>query len=140
MEVRAYEVGDEDLIPAQVSDHHRKIIGGLALVGTMFTIETEGRAVVVVGGMELWPGVGEVWSLVHPNSGVPARALVRVVKTHLEDWAKLQKWWRVNAMAMDEKQGRWMRLLGFEHEYTQRRGGPGGIDLHGMVKWIREYH
>jgi hypothetical protein len=140
MELRAYEVGDENLIPAQVSDWHRQVMSGLALVGHMLTIESGGQVVVVIGGATLWAGVGEVWSLVHPNSGVPARALVRIVKSSLEDWAKMEKLWRVNAMAMDDKQMRWMRLLGFEHEYTQRRGGPEGIDLHGMVKWIRGVH
>lgn len=140
MELRAYEVGDENLIPAQLADWHRKVWSGLSLVGTMCTIESEGRAVAVFGGVKLWPGVGEVWSLVHPDSGVPARALVRLCKSTVEDWARMEELYRVNAAAFDEKQQKWMRLLGFEHEYTQRRGGPEGIDIYGMVKWIRGVH
>lgn len=143
MELRAYELGDEDLIPVQPNEENvwvRKVMAGLAVVGTMFTVEADGRAVMVVGGVKLWPGVGDVWSLVDPHSGVPARALVRIVKTNLEDWARMEGLWRVNAMAMNDKQIRWMRLLGFEHEYTSRRAGPGGIDLYGMVKWIRGVH
>ncbi len=143
MEVRAYEVGDEDLIPVQPNDENRwmrKVMPGLAVMGTMLTIESEGQAVVVIGGVKLWPGVGEAWNLVHPNSGVPARALARIVKTNLEDWARMEELWRVNAMAMNDKQMKWLRLLGFEHEYTSRRAGPGGVDLHGMVKWIRGVH
>lgn len=143
MEIRAYEVGDERLIPEQPAGEGqwtRDVLAGLAMMGSTLTVEAEGRVVIVFGMVKLWPGVADGWLLVHPHSGLPARALIRIIKNTLEDWGRMEKLWRVNAMAMNEKQKRFLCLLGFEHEYTQRRAGPGGIDLYGMAKWIRGLH
>lgn len=137
MKIRAYELGDERYIPAQVNDWHRDIMAGLALVGKTLTVEHNGQVVVVMGLAKLWPGVADCWSLVHPQSGATALQLVRVVRSSLESFAVVEDLRRANAMAGDDRQLRWMRCLGFEHEYTQRRAGPKGEDLHGMVKWFK---
>lgn len=136
MRIRAYELGDEKYIPAQVHDWHRDIMAGLALIGQTLTVEHEGQVVVVMGMARLWPGVADTWSLVHPSSGVPARQLVRIVRESLETYAQVEQLRRANAVASDNKQARWMRLLGFEYEYTQHQAGPEGEDLVGMVKWF----
>lgn len=140
MELRAYEIGDELQLPAQVNDWHRDLMAGLAMMGNAFTAEHEGKVVVVMGLAKLWPGVADCWSLVHPSSGVPALQLVRLVRRTLEDFATLEKLRRANAMASDDKQRRWMQCLGFEYEFTQRQAGPVGEDLIGMVKWFRGMH
>jgi hypothetical protein len=143
MELRAYEVGDEDRIPEQPGGEGmwtRNVMAGLAMMGSSATAVADGRVVIVIGTIKLWPGVADGWCLVHPDSGLSARALIRIIKATLEDWARMEEVWRVNAMAMTEKQMRFLRLLGFEHEYTQRRAGPEGIDLYGMVKWIKGLH
>ena len=72
MEVRAYELGDEQQIPAQENDWHREIAGGLAIVGTAFTVWHDDRPIVVMGMAKLWPGVADGWTFIHPDSGVPA--------------------------------------------------------------------
>lgn len=140
MIIRAYEVGDELALPVQVNDWHRDLMAGLAMIGNALTVEHEGKTVVVMGLAKLWPGVADCWSLVHPSSGVPAIALVRIVKSSLESFAAVEELRRANAMASDDKQQRWMRLLGFEYEFTQRQAGPQGEDLIGMVKWFRGVH
>lgn len=140
MEIRGYEVGDELQMPGQVNDWHRDLMAGLALIGKTLTVEHEGRVVVVMGLAKLWPGVADCWSLVHPSSGVPAIRLVRLVKSSLESFAVVEGLRRANATASDDKQRRWMQLLGFEYEFTQRQAGPLGEDLVGMVKWFRGMH
>lgn len=140
MIIRAYEVGDELHIPSQPNDWHRTIMAGLAMIGKTLTVEHNGRVVVCMGLAKLWPGVADCWSLVHPEAGVPAIKLVRVVRSSLESFAIVEELRRANAMAHDDKQQRWMRCLGFEYEYTQREAGPQGEDLIGMVKWFRGRH
>lgn len=136
MNIRAYELGDEKYIPAQVDDWHRDIMAGLAQIGQTLTVEHDGKPVVVMGIAKLWPGVADCWSLVHPHSGVPARQLVRVVRESLETMAQVEELRRANATAMNAKQAQWMHLLGFDYEFTMRAGGPDGQDLVGMVKWF----
>jgi hypothetical protein len=138
--IRAYKEGDELRVPTQENDWHRDLLPGLAMMGTVLSVTHEGEIVVVMGMAKLWAGVAECWSLVHPSSAASAIALVRVVKTSLETTAAVQGLRRANAMASDAKQQRWMRLLGFEYEFTQREGGPLGEDLVGMVKWFRGMH
>lgn len=136
MKIRAYELGDEKYIPAQANDWHRDIMAGLAAIGQTLTVEHACQVVVVMGMAKLWPGVADCWSLVHPSSGVPARQLVRLVKESLETYAQVEELRRANATASDEKQLKWMHLLGFEQEFVMRQGGPQGEDLVGMVKWF----
>ncbi len=141
MELKAFELGEEKLIPLEdeASNWHRQLVSGLAHFGRTLTAVHEGRPVAIMGMIKLWDGVADTWSLIHPSSGVPARQLVRLVRGTLDDFAELEGLRRCNAIAVSEAHIKWMRLLGYEHEFTMVHAAPDGRDLLGMVKWYRRH-
>jgi hypothetical protein len=137
--VRAYQTGDVDHIPRRAEDLQRRWFDAVIILSDHgFTLTDDDDDVVVcMGTAMLWPGVVDTWSLVHPESGVPALTLVRDVRKVLEDYCQVYGVYRCNAQAFDDDQHRWMQLLGFVDEGVKERYGPQGQDVISMVKWYR---
>lgn len=137
--LRHYKDGDIDNIPVRVDDFPRGMMGPLLALSDMgFTLEDDdGNVVMCMGTSHLWPGVVDVWSAVHPDSGVPAITLVRETRKVLDDYCELHAVKRCNSMAFNDEQRKWMELLGFVREGVREKYGPRGQDVIDMVRWTR---
>ncbi len=137
--VRAYQTGDVDQIPRRAEHQERKWFDALIILsGHAVTLtDDEDNVCVCMGSTMLWEGVADIWSLVHPDSAVPALTLVRDVRKVIEDYCQVYGVHRCNAQAFDDDQHKWMQLLGFVDEGVKVRYGPQGQDVIAMVKWYK---
>ncbi len=137
--VRAYRRGDIDQIPERVEDVHRQWFEAmLMLTDTAFTLtDDDDNVCVIMGACMLWLGVADMWSIVHPESKVPALTLVRDTRKLTEDYCTEYAVKRCNSMAFSDDQHQWMKLLGFVDEGVKVGYGPAGQDVFDMVKWSK---
>lgn len=137
--IRAYQTGDVDQIPRRAEDVQRNWFDALIILSDhAFTLtDDDDNVVVCMGSAMLWPGVADMWSLVHPESKVPALTLVRDVRKVVEDFCQVYGVHRCNAQAFNDDQHKWMQLLGFVDEGVKKRYGPQGQDVISMVKWYK---
>lgn len=137
--LRAYKAGDIDEIPERAEDVHRQWFESLLILSdtAMTLTDDDGNVAVVMGSCMLWQGVADIWSLVHPDSNVPAITLVRDTRKIIEDYCLELGVKRCNSMAFSEDQHKWMKLLGFVDEGVKRNYGPAGQDVIDMVKWSK---
>ena len=135
--LRAYKDGDIDAIPVRVGDFPRGIMGPLLMLsdGAGTLLDEDGKILMCMGTAHIWPGVVDVWSYVHPNSGTSALTLIRETRKWLNDYCTLYGVRRCNALAFNEEQRKWMALLGFVREGIKEAYGPDGQDVIEMVRW-----
>lgn len=137
--VRAYQTGDVDQIPRRAWELQRRWFDALIILSdhAVTLTDDDDNVVLCMGSAMLWPGVADIWSIVHPESGVPALTLVRDTRKVIEDYCQVYGVRRCNAQAFDDNQHKWMQLLGFVDETKLHKYGPQGQDVIGMVKWYR---
>lgn len=137
--VRAYQTGDVDQIPRRAEQLERRWFDTVIILSdhAVTLTDDEDNVLVCMGTAVLWPGVADIWSLVHPDSGTHALTLVRDVRKLLEDFCQVYGVRRCNAQAFDADQRKWMQLLGFVDENVLHKYGPQAQDVIGMVKWYR---
>ena len=137
--VRAYQTGDVDQIPRRAEQLQRRWFDALIILSdhAVTLTDDDDNVLVCMGSAMLWPGVADIWSLVHPESGTHALTLVRDTRKVIEDYCQVYGVHRCNAQAFDEDQHKWMQLLGFVDEHVKARYGPQQQDVIGMVKWYK---
>lgn len=99
--------------------------------GPAFSGHVDGRLAVVAGVAMESPGVGNAWAILtdtgrrHPM--FVHRAVVRGIRAIIADYRMT----RVTARCVREFYAarRWVHVLGFTKEGTQRRAAPGGGDF-----------
>jgi hypothetical protein len=137
--VRAYQTGDVDQIPRRAWELQRRWFDSVIILSdhAVTLTDDDDNVVLCMGSAMLWPGVADIWSIVHPESGVPALTLVRDTRKVIEDYCQVYGVYRCNAQAFDDDQHKWMQLLGFVDEGVKKRYGPQQQDVIGMVKWYK---
>ncbi len=137
--VRAYQTGDVDQIPRRAWELQRRWFDALIILSdhAVTLTDDDGNVLVCMGSAMLWPGVADIWSIVHPETGVSALTLVRDTRKVIEDYCQVYGVHRCNAQAFDDDQHKWMQLLGFVDEGVRERYGPQQQDVIAMVKWYR---
>lgn len=137
--VRAYQTGDVDHIPRRAEDLQRRWFDALIILSdhAVTLTDDDGEVLVCMGSAMLWPGVADIWSLVHPETGVSALTLVRDTRKIIEDYCQVYGVHRCNAQAFTDIEHKWMQLLGFVDEGVKKRYGPQGQDVISMVKWYK---
>lgn len=137
--VRAYQTGDVDHIPRREEDLQRRWFDALIILSdhAVTLTDDDGEVLVCMGSAMLWPGVADIWSLVHPETGVSALTLVRDTRKIIEDYCQVYGVHRCNAQAFHDIEHKWMQLLGFVDEGVKKRYGPQGQDVISMVKWYK---
>lgn len=98
------------------------------------TITHDGRILAVMGYLELWPGVCEVYVLpskyLHEYSVAFARCIKRTFESGIFD-----RFHRVQIQAQDDKlHNRWVKFLGFTLEGTFKKYDSLGNDFN---MWAR---
>jgi len=91
-----------------------------------FTAIADGVPMFCGGVMEIWPGRGLAWALVHKQAGQHMHAIVRSVRGFMQ----CTEFTRIEALVDDDfKQGvQLMRLLGFKQEAVMQSFNPNGSD------------
>lgn len=137
--VRAYQTGDVDQIPRRAGEVQRNWFDSLIILSdhAVTLTDDDDNVLMIMGTAVLWPGVADIWSLVHPETGTSALTLVRDMRKLLDDFCQVYGVYRCNAQAFDADQHKWMQLLGFVDEGVKKRYGPQGQDVTSMVKWYK---
>ncbi len=137
--VRAYQTGDVDQIPRRAWELQRRWFDALIILSdhAVTLTDDDDNVVVCMGSAMLWPGVADIWSIVHPESSVPALTMVRDTRKVIEDYCQVYGVHRCNAQAFNDDQHKWMQLLGFVDEGVRVRYGPQQQDVIAMVKWYK---
>lgn len=98
------------------------------------TIIHDGRILAVMGYLELWPGVCEVYVLPSRYLHEYPAAFTRCIKRTL-DSGIFNSFHRVQIQAQDDKlHNRWVKFLGFTLEGTFKKYDPLGNDFN---MWAR---
>lgn len=107
-----------------------------AIQGWSFAILEDGIVVALVGCVEFWDGVGQVWALVKDNikNGF---GVTKAAKELLERTMEECGYHRIQTFVdMSYKNRKWARLCGFECEARLERLAPDGSD-YWIYKLIR---
>lgn len=86
-------------------------------ITTAGTIVYEGRILGVMGSLELWPGVCEVWVI--PSTHIKRYSLIfaKTIKKNLKNIEEVFEYHRVQVTALDDElHARWLTFLGFKKE------------------------
>lgn len=94
----------------------------LEMLGNGATILYDGRILGVMGFMEMWSGVCEVWVLPSEHIGRYGIVFAKLVKKNLKMLQEVKKFHRLQVTAKDDiKHNRWLTWLGFVCEGTLRK-------------------
>ena len=109
--------------PAQVFDAQ-------ARAGLAYTLLIDGRVAACGGITQLWPGLGEAWSVISPIAKHHPMPLTRLVKRQIDSVALALALHRVQCVCKtaDQRATRWAECLGFVREGTLRAYGQDGSD------------
>lgn len=94
----------------------------LEKICTAGTIVYEGRILGVMGSLELWPGVCEVWVI--PSIHIKRYSLIfaKIVKRNLKNLEETFDYHRVQVTALDDELHKhWLTFLGFKCEGILRK-------------------
>ena len=92
--------------------------------------------IAVCGGLHvLWPGTAECWVLFSPKF-IHSHRVVMVVKNQLREWIEKDDLQRVQAIAANAVERRFLEWLGMEYEGTMRKFGPDGVTK-SLYAWVK---
>jgi RimJ/RimL family protein N-acetyltransferase len=115
----------------------KSLISCQAQMGVAFTAFRHNRAVAIIGVVNIWPGVGEMWSVFDEEArSIPATMLragkgfsdiaIRYLQLH-----RLQ----ITVRTDDNRAFRYAKAIGFETESVMRKYGPDQIDYLLMARF-----
>jgi RimJ/RimL family protein N-acetyltransferase len=115
----------------------KSLISCQAQMGVAFTAFRRNRAVAIIGVVNIWPGVGEMWSVFDEEArSIPATMLragkgfsdiaIRYLQLH-----RLQ----ITVRTDDNRAFRYAKAIGFETESVMRKYGPDQVDYLLMARF-----
>jgi RimJ/RimL family protein N-acetyltransferase len=115
----------------------KSLISCQAQMGVAFTAFRHNRAVAIIGVVNIWPGVGEMWSVFDEEArSIPATMLragkgfsdiaIRYLQLH-----RLQ----ITVRTDDNRAFRYAKAIGFETESVMRKYGPDQVDYLLMARF-----
>lgn len=110
-------------------------LSALATAGECFTFVYSGIILGVVGWIEFWPGVCEVFVVPSKYIGNYRIIFAKRIKENLIHLEKVLKYHRIQVTAVDDElHNRWLKWLGFTQEGVLRKYGVKGEDF---IMWSR---
>lgn len=89
-----------------------------------------GDKVLSCGGViELWPGRGEVWTMLDRDCGRWMKSIHSITTAFLDEHNNRYPRLETGCEIEWPQAHRWLKMLGFEHERTARKYMPSGRDL-----------
>lgn len=115
----------------------KSLISCQAQMGVAFTAFRHNRAIAIMGIVNIWPGVGEMWSVFDEEArSIPATMLragtsfsdiaIRYLQLH-----RLQ----ITVRTDDNRAFRYAKAIGFETESVMRKYGPDQVDYLLMARF-----
>jgi RimJ/RimL family protein N-acetyltransferase len=115
----------------------KSMVAQQARMGSAFTVFRHNRPIAILGVINIWPGVGEMWSIFDNEARqIPATALrtgrsfgdiaIRYLQLH-----RLQ----ITVRTDDNRAFRYAKAIGFETESVMRKYGPDQIDYLLMARF-----
>jgi hypothetical protein len=115
----------------------KSMVSQQAQMGVAFTAFRGGKAIAVLGVVNIWPGVGEMWSIFDNQAReIPATALrtgrsfgdiaIRYLQLH-----RLQ----ITVRTDDNRAFRYAEAIGFKTESVMRKYGPDQVDYLLMARF-----
>jgi len=99
------------------------------------TIVYDGRILAIMGSLDLWPGVCELFVLPSKYLSQYPIPFARCIKHAIYNSGMFDNYGRVQIQAADDKlHNRWLKFLNFEKEGTLRKYGLAGEDIN---MWAR---
>jgi hypothetical protein len=115
----------------------KSMVSQQARMGSAFTVFRHNRPIAILGVINIWPGVGEMWSIFDNQAReIPATALrtgrsfgdiaIRYLQLH-----RLQ----ITVRTDDNRAFRYAKAIGFETESVMRKYGPDQVDYLLMARF-----
>jgi RimJ/RimL family protein N-acetyltransferase len=115
----------------------KSMVAQQARMGSAFTVFRYNRPIAILGIINIWPGVGEMWSIFDNEARqIPATALktgrsfgdiaIRYLELH-----RLQ----ITVRTDDNRAFRYAKAIGFETESVMRKYGPDQVDYLLMARF-----
>jgi hypothetical protein len=115
----------------------KSMVSQQAQMGVAFTAFRGGKAIAILGVVNIWPGVGEMWSIFDNQAReIPATALrtgrsfgdiaIRYLQLH-----RLQ----ITVRTDDNRAFRYAEAIGFKTESVMRKYGPDQVDYLLMARF-----
>ena len=107
--------------------------------GNAWTLHRDGAPVLVTGVVEMWPGMGQVWTLSN-HAAVQGHGvwLTRQMRTLLAKVSWDKGFRQMRCMCLTPYDIRWCELVGWEMEGVWRDAGPQGQSVFIMVYHRRQ--
>ena len=101
----------------------------LQKLNTGGTLVYKGCILGVMGYIELWPGVCEVWVLPSKHIEKYSSVFAKTIKYNLKQLQDVCKFHRIQVTAVDDaKHNRWLQWLGFECEGVLKKYSINKLD------------
>jgi hypothetical protein len=123
-------LSDTSLYPVLGRESVEMLAMAYSMRGMSFSVKDNGKIVGAGGILELWPGVGEAWSVFSKRLKCKPFFLHRRASRILADMIKMRQYHRIQAV-IDESDYyavSWARRLGFRWESVMKKFGADGKD------------
>lgn len=132
IEIKPFDISNFDAMELKADcwakRESRALIEAYAHNGPAWTLWHEDKIImcggVICGG---WPGIADVWLIPSPLINQWPLGAVKVTKAYLDGAIKDLRLHRVQA-TIEEKDVKWIEVLGFEREGKLRKFGPNKED------------
>ena len=129
------EIRERELRSIGIIKNGKERMDLLSQTGSCFTMIFNGKILGVVGWLEFWPGMCELFVL--PTIYLPEAGVVfaKAMKKRLHSFEKIKKFQRIQVRSVKDKLHiRWLSWLGFNIEGTLKNYGVDGEDF---LMWAR---
>lgn len=123
MAIKDAYIGDKTLIARTES---------IARSHIAHTLLVDNQVIAVVGGIVIWPGVCEMWTVTSPLVSLSPLGFHREIRKIIDFYVREKKLHRIHATVKCAfKAGlSWVEALGFVREGTLKQYGPEGADYY----------
>lgn len=97
--------------------------------GRVRTIFKDDKIIAIIGLVELWPGLIEIWAIISKYASRYWLSFSKAMRKMLDFWVDEMKAHRTQMLIREkfsDKLVRWAEFLGFEFEAELKRFGPTG--------------
>ncbi len=141
MEVQVYREADMEAISARQEDDWGVNADALQMMVSQYpawTFRIDGRPVMILGVWKLWEGNWECWAIPSDDARGSGLAVVRATRRLLDEVATWKDVNRFTALSREDKveYNRWLEMLGFDVEYTQRKAYDNRLDVIGYRRLV----
>ena len=123
----------EEALNAISAESGMEIPGGQADNDKTYVIEMDGEVVFAAGAPQMWPGLGQTWTITLRDKITQPIKFTREVKKLLDQVMAEQNYRQLRVLTIGYDGVRWNKTLGFEVEGVWKKAGPNFEDVFVLV-------